>query len=113
MSSNNKTQRVSPSKKAKRKSAKNGLCNRIMWASQDLDIIMKDLQRDCKPYYKIIDLVRELEDISHEAKELTKDNTRLFNLLEKTRAEIRAVQAEVKEKLKNAEIRAEKLKNVV
>ena len=86
---------MSPSKKAKRKSAKNELNNRIMWASQDLDIIMKDLQRDCKPYYKIIDLVRELEDISHEAKELTKDNTRLFNLLEKTRAELKFLKAEI------------------
>ena len=56
---------------------------------------MKDLQRDCKPYYKIVDLVRELEDISHEAKELTKDNKRLFNLLEKKRAELKFLKAEI------------------
>ena len=62
----NKTQRASPAKKAERKARTNQLATRITWASQDLDTIMKDLQRDCKPYYKIVDLVRELADISHE-----------------------------------------------
>ena len=73
----NSKQRASPSKKAAREARPNQLDKRITWASQDLDTIMKDLQRDCKPYYKIVDLVRELQDISHDVKELTKDNARV------------------------------------
>jgi len=97
----NKKQRASPSKKAERKARPNQLDKRITWASQDLDTIMKDLQRDCKPYYKIVDLVRELTDISHDVKELTKDNARIVKANQKATAGIRALQAEMKEKLKN------------
>jgi len=96
-----KTQRASPSKKALREARPNQLDKRITWASQDLDTIMKDLQRDCKPYYKIVDLVRELADISHEVKKLTKDNARIVKLNKTAAANIRALQAEMKEKLKN------------
>jgi len=97
----NKTQRASPAKKAEREARPNRLDKRITWASQDLDTIMKDLQRDCKPYYKIVDLVRELQDISHDVKELTKDNARIVKAKQKATAGIRALQAEMKEKLKN------------
>ena len=97
-----KKQRASPSKKAAREARPNQLNNRIKWASQDLDTIMKDLQRDCKPYYKIVDLVRELEDISHEVKKLTKDNARIVKAKQKAAAEIRALKAEIEAKLKFA-----------
>lgn len=97
-----KTQRASPSKKAAREARPNQLDKRITWASQDLDTIMKDLQRDCKPYYKIVDLVRELADISHEVKKLTKDNARIVKAKQKAAAEIRALKAEIEAKLKFA-----------
>ena len=96
-----KKQRASPSKKAARKARPNQLNKRITWASQDLDTIMKDLQRDCKPYYKIVDLVRELEDISHDVKELIKDNARIVKAKQKAGAELRSLEAEIKENLKN------------
>ena len=97
----NSKQRASPARKAEREARPNRLDKRITWASQDLDTIMKDLQRDCKPYYKIVDLVRELADISHEVKKLTKDNARIMKTTQKAAAELRALQAEIKEKLKN------------
>ena len=96
-----KKQRASPSKKAAREARPNQLNKRITWASQDLDTIMKDLQRDCKPYYKIVDLVRELEDISHDVKELIKDNARIVKAKQKAAAELRSLEAEIKENLKN------------
>ena len=96
-----KKQRASPSKKAARAARPNQLNKRITWASQDLDTIMKDLQRDCKPYYKIVDLVRELEDISHDVKELIKDNARIVKAKQKAAAELRSLEAEIKENLKN------------
>ena len=92
-----KKQRASPSKKAAREARPNQLDKRITWASQDLDTIMKDLQRDCKPYYKIVDLVRELADISHEVKKLTKDNARIVKAKQKAAADIRTLQAEIKQ----------------
>lgn len=91
----NSKQRVSPSKKAAREARPNQLDKRITWASQDLDTIMKDLQRDCKPYYKIVDLVRELADISHGVKELTKDNARIVKAKQKAAADIRTLKAEI------------------
>lgn len=105
-----KKQRASPSKKAAREARPNQLNNRIKWASQDLDTIMKDLQRDCKPYYKIVDLVRELADISHDVKELIKDNARIVKAKQKAAAELRALQTEIKEGIAMAK---EKMKNVV
>jgi len=93
----NKKQRASPSKKAAREARPNQLNNRVLWASQSLDTIMKDLQRDCKPYYKIVDLVRELADISHDVKELTKDNARIVKARQKALAEIRNLKETMKE----------------
>ena len=107
MTQNNK-QRASPAKKAERKARPNRLDKRITWASQDLDTIMKDLQRDCKPYYKIVDLVRELADISHDVKELTKDNARIVKAKQKAAAELRVLKAEIE---KTAKLAAEVMAN--
>ena len=107
MTQNNK-QRASPAKKAERKARPNRLDKRITWASHDLDTIMKDLQRDCKPYYKIVDLVRELADISHDVKELTKDNARIVKAKQKAAAELRVLKAEIE---KTAKLAAEVMAN--
>ena len=99
----NKKQRASPSKKAARAGRTNELDNRIKWASQDLDAIMKDLQRDCKPYYKIVDLVRELVGIAHDVKELTKDNARILKAKQKALSEIGALKEKIDKKAKEVE----------
>jgi hypothetical protein len=57
----------------------NQLEGRITRASQDLHKIMRDLQRDCKPYWKFSELERELLDIAHEAGKLTADHSRELN----------------------------------
>jgi hypothetical protein len=57
----------------------NHLEGRITRASKDLHQIMKDLQRDCKPYYKFSELERELLDIAHEAGKLTADHSRTLS----------------------------------
>ena len=88
----------------------NQLANRLTKAGNDLDGIMKDLQRDCKPYYKIVDLVRELDDISHEADKQTKDLARVNAARKKAATELRALQTEIKEGIAMAK---EKMKNVV
>ena len=79
----------------------NQLANRLTKAGNDLDGIMKDLQRDCKPYYKIVDLVRELDDIAHEADKQTKDLARVNAARKKAASEIRALKTEIEAKLKN------------
>jgi len=57
----------------------NQLEGRIARASKDLHTIMKDLQRDCKPYWKFSELERELLDIAHVAGKLTADHSRELN----------------------------------
>ena len=57
----------------------NQLEGRIARASKDLHHIMKDLQRDCKPYWKFSELERELLDIAHAAGKLTADHSRELN----------------------------------
>ena len=79
----------------------NQLANRLTKAGNDLDGIMKDLQRDRKPYYKIVDLVRELDDIAHEADKQTKDLARVNAARKKAASEIRALKTEIEAKLKN------------
>ena len=49
---------------------------RIKTATQDLHQIMKDLQRDCKPYWKFSELERELLDIADSVKTLGADHRR-------------------------------------
>jgi len=67
------------------------LDRRIKSASTDLHIIMKDLQRDCKPYWKFSELERELLDIAHQAGKLTADHSRELNARRKLRKEIQKI----------------------
>jgi len=55
----------------------NQLGNRLKKASNDLDKIMRDLQRDSKPYWKFTELVTELIDISYCADQTKKNNKRV------------------------------------
>ena len=71
------------------------LGKRLQNASDDLDKIMKDLQRDCKPYWKFTDLVMELNDIAHQADVQTKDLARVMKAKDKAAKEIRALNEEV------------------
>jgi len=70
----------------------NHLESRITRASKDLHQIMKDLQRDCKPYYKFSELERELLDIAHEAGKLTADHSR-------TLTQVRALKTKITKKM--------------
>jgi len=56
----------------------NQLGNRLKKASNDLDKIMRDLQRDCKPYWKFTELVTELIDISYCADQTKKNHKRVL-----------------------------------
>lgn len=73
----------------------NQLGNRLKKASNDLDKIMKDLQRDCKPYWKFTELVMELNDIAHEADVQTKDLARVIKAKNRAAKEVRALNEEV------------------
>ncbi len=76
------------------------LDRRIKSASTDLHIIMKDLQRDCKPYWKFSELERELLDIAHEAGKLTADHAREVKNRKIIAAEVRKVAAQAKKNMK-------------
>jgi len=65
------------------------LATRIKTASKDLHQIMKDLQRDCKPYWKFSELERELLDIAHEAGKLTTNHTRELNARRKAQNQLK------------------------
>tara|TARA_Y100000310_G_C20368110_1_gene662205 strand:- start:245 stop:508 length:264 start_codon:yes stop_codon:yes gene_type:complete len=56
----------------------NQLGSRLTKASNDLDKIMRDLQRDCKPYWKFTELVTELIDISYCAEQTKKNHKRVL-----------------------------------
>jgi len=71
----------------------NHLESRLTRASKDLHQIMKDLQRDCKPYYKFSELERELLDIAHEAGKLTADHSRALT-------RVRALKKKIDKKIK-------------
>ena len=81
----------------------NQLEGRIARASKDLHHIMKDLQRDCKPYWKFSELERELLDIAHEAGKLTADLTREVNARKKLKRDILKLKAKVDEQIKELE----------
>jgi len=81
----------------------NQLEGRITRASKDLHIILRDLQRDCKPYWKFSELERELLDIAHEAGKLTQDHSRELNARRKLKREILKVKAKVDERIKELE----------
>jgi len=67
---------------------------------------MKDLQRDCKPYWKFTELVMELNDIAHESDVQMKDYSRVLKAKQKALSEIRALKEKIEKKkvsLKGAE----------
>jgi len=79
------------------------LATRIKTASKDLHQIMKDLQRDCKPYWKFSELERELLDIAHEAGKLTADHLRELNARKRLKRDILKLKAKVDEQIKELE----------
>ena len=84
----------------------NQLEGRITRASQDLHKIMRDLQRDCKPYWKFSELERELLDIAHEAGKLTADHSRELNGRRRALNQVKALKEKINKKvlsLKGAE----------
>jgi len=68
---------------------------RIKSASKDLHQIMKDLQRDCKPYWKFSELERELLDIAHQAGKLTADHSRELNSRRRALRQVKKLKEEV------------------
>jgi len=79
------------------------LATRVKTASKDLHIIMKDLQRDCKPYWKFSELERELLDIAHAAGKLTADHSRELNARRKLKREILKIKEKIDKKIETLE----------
>jgi len=77
----------------------NQLEGRITRASKDLHTIMKDLQRDCKPYWKFSELERELLDIAHEAGKLTADHSRELNARRRALTQIKNLKEKIAGKI--------------
>jgi len=75
------------------------LATRVKTASKDLHQIMKDLQRDCKPYWKFSELERELLDIAHEAGKLTADLAREVRSRKTVAKKVREVAAQAKKNM--------------
>jgi len=73
---------------------------RIKTASTDLHIIMRDLQRDCKPFWKFSELERELLDIAAAVKKLGADHRREIAARRKLNREILKIKEKVDEKIK-------------
>jgi len=82
----------------------NQLEGRITRASKDLHHIMKDLQRDCKPYWKFSELERELLDIAHAAGKLTADHSRELNARRRALTQIKKLKEQIAGKI--AELKA-------
>jgi len=82
------------------------LDRRIKSASTDLHIIMKDLQRDCKPYWKFSELERELLDIAHQAGKLTADHSRELNARRRARGEINKLKEKINKKILDEALKA-------
>jgi len=72
---------------------------RIKTASMDLHIIMKDLQRDCKPYWKFSELERELLDIADAVKQLGANHRREITVRRKLAAELKEIAADLKNQI--------------
>ena len=81
----------------------NQLEGRIARASKDLHQIMKDLQRDCKPYWKFSELERELLDIAHEAGKLTADHSRELNGRRRALNQVKALKEKINKKVLSLE----------
>jgi len=77
----------------------NQLEGRIARASKDLHKIMKDLQRDCRPYWKFSELERELLDIAHEAGKLTADHSRELNARRRALTQIKNLKEKIAGKI--------------
>jgi len=77
----------------------NQLEGRIARASKDLHQIMKDLQRDCKPYWKFSELERELLDIAHEAGRLTADHSRELNARRRALSQVKKLKESIDKKV--------------
>jgi len=75
------------------------LATRVKTASKDLQIILRDLQRDCKPYWKFSELERELLDIAHEAGKLTADLAREVRSRKAVAKKVREVAAQAKKNM--------------
>jgi len=75
------------------------LATRVKTASKDLHQIMKDLQRDCKPYWKFSELERELLDIAHEAGKLTADLAREVRSRKTVAKKVREVAEQAKKNM--------------
>jgi len=73
---------------------------RIKTATKDLHQIMKDLQRDCKPYWKFSELERELLDIADSVKRLGADHRREVSNRKAIAAEVRKVAEQAKKNMK-------------
>jgi septal ring factor EnvC (AmiA/AmiB activator) len=76
---------------------------RLQTASKDLHQIMKDLQRDCKPYWKFSELEQELRDIAHEAGKLTVDLDRAVKDKQNVLARIKRLANKVNKKVLSLE----------
>ena len=76
---------------------------RIKTASTDLHQIMKDLQRDCKPYWKFSELERELLDIADIVKRLGADHRREIASRRKLNQEILKIKAKVDKEIHSLE----------
>jgi len=72
---------------------------RIKTATQDLHQIMKDLQRDCKPYWKFSELERELLDIADAVKKLGADHRREVRDRQSIAKEVRKVAEQAKKNM--------------
>ena len=79
------------------------LATRIKTASKDLHIILRDLQRDCKPYWKFSELERELLDIAHEAGRLTADHSRELNGRRRALNQVKALKEKISKKVEELE----------
>jgi len=80
----------------------NQLEGRIARASKDLHHIMKDLQRDCKPYWKFSELERELLDIAHAAGKLTADHSRELNARRRALNQVKKLKENIDKKIEEA-----------
>ena len=76
------------------------LATRIKTASKDLHIILRDLQRDCKPYWKFSELERELLDIAHAAGKLTADHSRELNARRRALTQVKKLKEQIAGKVK-------------
>ena len=76
---------------------------RLQTASKDLHQIMKDLQRDCKPYWKFSELERELLDIGYQANKLSADHLRELNGRRRALTQVKNLKEKIDKKVLSLE----------